>query len=54
MSLCAIIGSGQVGEFVAAHIGNAEPDVQIIGLTATRSWLETLAPTAEFKMVVQG
>ncbi len=48
MSLCAIIGSGQVGEFVAAHIGNAEPDVQIIGLTATRSWLETLAPTAEF------
>jgi UDP-2,3-diacylglucosamine hydrolase len=48
MTLCAIIGSGPVGEYFAAHIHAAEPSVQVIGLRATRRWLPTISPVAEF------
>lgn len=39
MRVCAIVGSGPLGEYVAAHVRDVAPDAVVVGLAATRSWL---------------
>lgn len=53
MGLAAIIGTGQVGEYVAARIGEAVPGTSLVGLSATRKWLSLATPGAEFVSAFQ-
>jgi len=48
MTLCAIIGEGKVGQYVAERLPMIAPEAKVIGLRATRKWLSPLFPDACF------
>ena len=53
MSLCVIIGTGQVGDHVAAVIKETVPDAELIGLVATREALSGLVPPERFLSLLE-
>ncbi len=48
MSVCIVLGSGPVADYVAGRIARIGPDCRVLGLKTARKWLSQKVPDAEY------